>query len=70
MDFAQTVKEIRNRLNISQEQLARELHISFATVNRWENGKNSPNMLAKKTLFDFCKEKGLEEELIKHLMDY
>ena len=34
MDFAQTVREIRGKLNISQEQLARELHISFSTVNR------------------------------------
>lgn len=55
---------------MSQEQLARELHVSFATVNRWENGKNSPNMLAKKALYDLCKEKGLKEELIKHLLDY
>jgi len=57
MDFAQTVKEIRTQLNMSQEHLARELHVSFATVNRWENGKNSPNMLAKKALYDICKEK-------------
>lgn len=51
-------------MNISQEQLARELHVSFATVNRWENVKNSPNMLAMKELNDLCKEKGLEEALI------
>lgn len=69
MDFAQTVKEIRTKLIISQEQLARELHVSFATVNRWENGKNSPNMIAKKVLYDFCKEKGLDEALIKQLLD-
>jgi putative transcriptional regulator len=56
-------------MNISQEQLARELHVSFATVNRWENGKNSPNMLAMKELNDLCKEKGLEEALIKKLLD-
>lgn len=70
MDFAQMVKEIRSRLNMSQEKLARELQVSFATVNRWENSKNSPNMLAKKALYDFSKKKGIEEELIKHLLDY
>ena len=58
------VKEIRSKLNMSQEQLARELQVSFATVNRWENGKNSPNRMAKKALYDFCKTKGLEEEMI------
>ncbi|GMQ62382.1 helix-turn-helix domain-containing protein [Vallitalea maricola] len=70
MDFPQTVKEIRTKLNMSQEQLARELHVSFVTGNRLENGKNSPNMLAKNALYDFCKEKGLKEVLIKRLLDY
>ena len=70
MDFVQTVKEIMSRLNMSQEQLAKELHVSFATINRCENGKNSPNMLAKKVLHDFCEEKGLEEELIVNLLKW
>lgn len=68
MDFAKTVKEIRLKLNMSQEQLARELHISFATVNRWENGKNSPNIIARKALYDFCKDKGLEKQLIENIL--
>lgn len=67
MDFSQVVKNIRSRLNMSQEQLAREIHVSFATINRWENGKNNPNMLAKKALYEFCKEKGVEEEIMKYL---
>ncbi len=70
MDFPQIVKVIRSRLNMSQEQLAREIHVSFATINRWENGKNSPNMLAKKALYDFCNEKGVEEEILKYLLEY
>jgi putative transcriptional regulator len=40
--FRETVKSVRNALNISQEGLARELGISFSTVNRWENGKTKP----------------------------
>lgn len=70
MEFAQMVKENRSKLNMSQEQLARELQVSYATVNHWENGKNSPNRMAKKALYDFCKAKGLEEEFIQHLLDY
>ena len=69
MGFAYTVREIRGKLNISQEQLARELHISFSTVNRWENSKDRRNMFAMKALNDLCKEKGLEEALIKKLLD-
>ncbi len=70
MVFSQIVKDIRGRLNMSQEQLARELHVSFATINRWENGKNSPNTLAKKALYEFCKEKGVEEEILKVLQGF
>lgn len=70
MDFAQTVKEIRQQLNMSQEQLARELNVSYATINRWEKGKNSPNMLTKKVFYEFCKEKGINEDLIKNIMTY
>jgi predicted ATPase/DNA-binding CsgD family transcriptional regulator/DNA-binding XRE family transcriptional regulator len=29
---------LRNTLGLSQEQLARQLNVSFATVNRWETG--------------------------------
>ena len=31
------VKKIRQQLALSQEDLARELGVSYATVNRWEN---------------------------------
>ena len=29
------IKEIRNQLQITQEQVACELNISFCTINRW-----------------------------------
>jgi DNA-binding transcriptional regulator YiaG len=69
MEFCHTVKEIRCYLNMSQEQLAKELHVSFATVNRWENGKNAPSMLAKKALYGFCIENGVDIELAKQLLE-
>ncbi|MGN9162992.1 helix-turn-helix domain-containing protein [Clostridium sulfidigenes] len=69
MDFSKVVKAIRKTLDISQEQLAKELHVSFATINRWENGKNSPNMLERKALYDYSKEMGIDLELLKKLME-
>jgi len=48
------VKEIRRQLSLSQEDLARALGISFATVNRWENGLVKPSKLAKAQLENFC----------------
>ena len=39
MHFSALVKFVRKELNISQEQLAHKLNISFLTVNQWETGK-------------------------------
>ena len=41
-------------LALSQEDPARELGISFATVNRWKNGLVKPSKLAKAQLDNFC----------------
>ncbi len=52
--FSMLVKEIRRQLGISQEDLAHQLGVSFATVNRWENGQAKPSRLAKAQLDAFC----------------
>lgn len=49
------IKEIRRQLSLSQEDLARQLNVSYATVNRWENGLSKPSKLAKAQLETFCK---------------
>ena len=54
MNFAEKVKLVRTELKLSQEDLARELGVSFATINRWENGSYNPSRLAKKGFEDFC----------------
>jgi len=48
------VKSIRAQLEFSQEDLARALGVSLATVNRWENGQVKPSKLAKAQLDTFC----------------
>ena len=37
MEFSEQVKYVREKLFLSQEMLAKELGVSFATVNRWED---------------------------------
>jgi DNA-binding transcriptional regulator YiaG len=54
-DLPALVKEVRRQLALSQEDLARELGVSFATVNRWENAKVKPSKLAKAQFDAFCK---------------
>jgi len=39
---------------LSQAAMAKELGISFATLNRWENGKCEPNYAAQKAFHEFC----------------
>ena len=53
--FPELVKEVRRQLGISQEGLAHELGVSFATINRWENGKTTPFKLARAQFDAFCK---------------
>ncbi|MCD4657876.1 MAG: helix-turn-helix transcriptional regulator [Planctomycetes bacterium] len=45
-NFTQKLKAIREKLVLSQEDLGREIGVSFATINRWENGKTKPSRLA------------------------
>ncbi len=46
INVAERVKSLRTTLGLSQEELARELHVSFATINRWENSQTTPSKLA------------------------
>lgn len=51
------IKQIRNHLNMSQTEFSEWLGVSFATVNRWENGHAVPNKLAQTKLYEVCSEK-------------
>ncbi|MDD5204198.1 MAG: helix-turn-helix transcriptional regulator [Desulfobacterales bacterium] len=55
-NFSNSVKLVRRQLGLSQEALAHELGVSFATINRWENGKTVPFNLARRQFEAFCEE--------------
>lgn len=42
-------------MNMSQEELAEILGVTFASVNRWENGRAIPNKIAQSRIYDLCK---------------
>lgn len=70
MTFAEILKSIRKQCKYTQEQFARELNISFSTINRWENGRSTPSILAKMQLLEYCKRKCIDEQIIAELAKF
>ena len=60
MPINEKLKFIRKAAFLSQESFAKELGVSFSTVNRWENGKSSPNYTAMKRIVLFCQQNSLQ----------
>lgn len=50
------IKKIRAYMNMNQMEFAEQMKVTFATVNRWENGRALPNKLAQDKLVDLCRE--------------
>lgn len=67
MDIDEIIKAIRKEINMSQEQFARDLNISFTTINRWENKRSKPSRMARMRIAKYCTEKGVSIELISQL---
>lgn len=64
MLYGEVIKDIRRQLNITQEQLAHELNISFSTINRWENDRMAPSKLAKMRLIEYCLNNHIESDIL------
>ena len=54
-DYKYLLIKLRAKLNISQEKLAVLLNVSFATINRWENGVSIPSKIHIVQIEDLCK---------------
>lgn len=61
--FGGRIRLLRNKINLSQEQLAARLNISFATINRWESGKVKPQKAQLEALRLLMEEAGISEEV-------
>ena len=42
INISALVKSLRARLGLTQEQFAKEVGVTFSTVNQWENGRRRP----------------------------
>lgn len=52
MKYSKRIKLLREKLLLSQKELADMLDVSFVSVNRWETGKFNPTIKSKRKLND------------------
>ena len=77
MEISEIIKENRKLKNLSQEELAKELHISRQSISKWETGKSLPTtdqLILLSKIFDCSLDTLLKgdkkmEEKVKHEID-
>lgn len=57
---SEIIKSIRQHLQMTQTELAAKLGVSYATVNRWEQGHCTPSRIAMNALRGLCEESGIK----------
>lgn len=61
--FPKLIKYVRSQLNLTQEELAHELGVSFSTINRWENDQTKPMKIALKQFIIYCEQQAEQKKL-------
>ena len=67
MEFKDKVKIVSKKFYLSQEMMAKELGVAFATVNRWELGRCKPNYNAQRAFANFCKAHYIDVDTLEDL---
>lgn len=62
MDYQRIVKELREKLILTQREFADLLGVSFASINRWETGRYEPTIKVKRTIVELCKKNNVDIE--------
>ena len=62
MDYSKPIKELREKMILSQAELAELLGVSFASVNRWEQGHHEPTIKSKRKIVALCKKHKIKIE--------
>jgi len=44
MQLSDRIKKERNKLNLSQDSLANEIHVSRQAISKWETGQSYPDL--------------------------
>ena len=65
MSLGNDIKLLRQRCLLSQQDFAKELGVSFATINRIESGKSKPTYKTMKLIADYCKKNAIDFDITK-----
>jgi DNA-binding transcriptional regulator YiaG len=55
---SQSIRELRPRLGMTQEEFAHAIAVTVSTVNRWENGHANPSKLAWRAIQGLARKRG------------
>ena len=59
MEFSKKLVFVRAALDCTQAEMAKQLDVSYPTINRWENGHVQPTRKAEMKFEQFCKSQGI-----------
>lgn len=65
MSLGNDIKLLRQRCLLSQQDFAKALGVSFATINRIESGKSKPTYKTMKLIDDYCKKNAIDFDITK-----
>jgi transcriptional regulator with XRE-family HTH domain len=57
--LSEKLKELRKKKGWTQEDMAREMHVSLSTVQRWEKKGGEPTRLARRELQRLFRREGI-----------
>jgi len=59
-DVSKLIKELRDKLDLTQEQFAQKVGVTFSTINNWEKGTRTPHPFLFQRLIEMAEEAGLK----------
>jgi DNA-binding transcriptional regulator YiaG len=62
MKYRGMIKKLREEMLLTQNEFAKELGVSLASVARWELGENEPTMKVKRKLKELFEKYGIRED--------
>lgn len=61
MNWATNIKALREKMLVTQTELAKELGVAYVSINRYENGLHEPTMKVKRKLMKLFIKYGIVE---------